>query len=86
MNRDAIPPWPQHGDTAQLPTFGESTGISTERGQGTGSTLKKHNREKTSDLHPDKVSVNDGVKTKSQEVVLEEPEVKLQLWAQDAVH
>lgn len=29
--RDAIPPWPQHSDTAQLPTFGESTGIRTER-------------------------------------------------------
>lgn len=28
---DAILPWPQHSDTAQVPTFGEGTGISTER-------------------------------------------------------
>lgn len=41
VNRDAIPPWPQHSEAAQLPTFGESTGISTDRGQGRGFTLVK---------------------------------------------
>lgn len=46
--------------------------------------MERQNRETTSDLHPDKESVNNGVKIKSEEVVLEEPEVKLQLWAPDA--
>lgn len=45
------------------------------------------NRKQTSDLHPDKKSVNNGGKKKNklknQEVILEEPEVKLQLWAPD---
>lgn len=48
--------------------------------------MAKENREKSSDLHPDKESVNDGVqKIKHQKAVLNEPEARLQPQALDVL-
>lgn len=48
--------------------------------------MVKENREKSSDLHLDTESVNDGVqKIKPQRAFLEESEVRLQPWALDVL-